>query len=298
METILNAYESYLRNEKCMRERSIRDYMDAFRLIASRLDPITVSTYKEINDAVRYIKEARHYSQGSVYKFSICVRHLFKWLQREQYRQDNPYPFSEWRKARPSTPKFLTEGQFLSIIDDPHLTHQETALLWLLWDSGARIGEIAALEQDHIDLEKGIVNIPYEISKGNYSFRYVPIGQEAVYCLKRQFGFAQRRGHKKAIFLGDNNLPMTVSGLSKVIYKIGLRSSPLRENYRLSAHQFRHSAGIRWIERGVPQVIVQKWLGHQSLQMTSRYINMDSETSRKIFEKYVNAYESLAGVGR
>lgn len=298
METILNAYESYLRNEKCMRERSIRDYMDAFRMIAAKVEPLKVSTYKEINDAVRHIKEERRYSQGSVYKFSICVRHLFRWLQREQYRPDNPYPFSEWRKARPKTPKFLTEGQFLSIIDDPHLTHQETALLWLLWDSGARIGEIASLEQGNIDLEKGIVNIPYEISKGNYSFRYVPISPTAVYSLKAIFGFAQRRGHQKAIFLGDNNEAMTVSGLSKVIYKIGLRASPLRENYRLSAHQFRHSAGIRWLEAGIPQVIVQKWLGHQTLQMTERYVNMDSLTSKRIFDKYMIASQTLAGVGQ
>lgn len=247
---------------------------------------MSVDNYKAINDAVRAIKEERGYSQGSVYKFSICVRHAFRWLQREQYRADNPYPFSEWRKARPKTPKFLTEKQFQAIIDDPHLSHQERTLLWLLWDSGARIGEIAALKQENINLEKGIVNIPYEISKGNYSFRYVPIGEEALIAIKAQIGYAQRRGHENYIFLSTNNQPMTVSGLSKVIAKIGLRESPLHEPFRLSAHQFRHSCGIRWIS-SVPQIVVQKWLGHQFLQMTSAYINMDADSSRRLFDKFM-----------
>lgn len=269
-----------------MKPRSVSDYTEALRLISSKIDPLTVSAYKEINDTIRAIKEEKNYSQGSVYKFSICVRLIFRWLQREQYRPDNPYPFAEWRKPRHKTPKFLTECQFQTIVDDPHLTHQEKTLLWLLWDSGARIGEIAALEQSHLDLERGIVNIPYEISKGSYSYRNIPISDRAVALLRDQAGYLNRRGHIKCWFTNAQNEPMSADGLKKLVSAIGLRQSPLRETMRLSPHQFRHSAGIRWIEKGVPQVIVQKWLGHQTLQMTSRYVNLCVESSRRIFEKY------------
>lgn len=269
-----------------MTERSVRDYMSAAAHISERVKILEESSYKPINDAIRDIKESLGWSQGTVYKYAVCVKHLFKWLHREEYITRNPYPFTEWRKARPSTPKFLTEKQFLSIVDDPHLTHQELTLLWLLWDSGARIGEIEQLKQGNIDLEKGIVNIPYEISKGNYSYRNVPISSMAVDLLKIQFGFAQRRGHQDTIFLSVDNQPLTRSGMQKLIYAIGLRSSPLRQSMRLSPHQFRHSFGIRMLEKGVPQIIVQKWLGHQSLQMTSRYINLDVESSRRIFAQY------------
>lgn len=282
--TIKQAYESYLRTERCMRERSVRDYLDAFSLLASKLDLLEVSSYKEINDRLKAIKEERRYSQGSIYKFSVCVKHIFRWLQREQYRPDNPYPFSDWKKARPSTPKFLIEGQFQAIIDSPHLSHQEACLLWLLWDSGARIGEVAALRRENIDLEKGIVNIPYEISKGNYSFRYVPISKTCVWYLTLQAEKLNRRGITDVWFINSQNQPMTVSGLQKVVNNIGLRGN---HPTRLSPHAFRHSCGIRWLEAGVPEVIVQKWLGHQTLQMTSRYVNLCADSSKKIFDQFL-----------
>jgi len=277
---ILDRYESYLRDERRMASRSVRDYLDAFRLLSSRLNILDGLDYKSVNDEIRRIKEEKGYGQASVYKFSICVRHLFKWLVRERYRHDNPFPFSEWKKARPASPKFLTQAQFDSLIDE-NLTHLELTLIWLLWDTGIRIGECEQLTQQNVDLEKGLVTIPFEISKGHYSHRIIPISQKCIDVLKVQFSFAQKKNHDKAIFLNGSE-PMTRSGMQKIIYKIGLR-----HGIRLSPHQFRHSCGIRWLEKNVPQVIVQKWLGHQTLQMTSRYISLDAESSRRMFEKYL-----------
>jgi site-specific recombinase XerD len=282
-------YEEYLRHEKCMSERSVKDYLKALDLISSRISVLEVNSYREVNDVIRLLKDKNHWSQGTVYKFSILIRNFYKWAVREQMISHNPYPFAEWKKAKPKAPKFLTSHQFQALVNDPFLSHQETTLLFLLWDSGARISEVSGLRQKNIDFEKGTVNIPYEISKGNYSFRYIPLTNKTLLLLKRQFQFMQARSHMESVFLSRSNTGLTSNGLKKIIDKIGLRSSPLRDQMRLSAHQFRHSFGIRMIEKGVPQLIVQKWLGHQSLQMTSHYINMDQESSKRIFDKFVSA---------
>ena len=281
-----------------MKERSVRDYLMVASELSHTFDLKGQLSYRQINDFLRALKERLNWSTGTVYKYSVCTRHLFKWLQREEYRPDNPYPFAEWKKPRPATPKFLTQEQFDALIDDPHLSHQEMTFLYLLWDTGARIGEIAALEQWNIDLNKGIVNIPYEISKGNYSYRNVPISDELVGLLKDQAGYLNRRGVIKGWFINAQNELMTVAGLQKVVANIGMRISPLRPVMRLSPHQFRHSAGIRWLEKGVPQVIVQKWLGHQSIQMTSHYVNLEVSSSRRIFDKYCRTSVSIAALGK
>ena len=52
----------------------------------------------------------------------------------------------------------------------------------------------------------------------------------------------------------------------------------LGEIYRFHAHAFRHSVGTRMINNGVPQHIVQKFLGHESPEMTSRYAHIFDET--------------------
>src|SRR5699024_7091736 len=48
--------------------------------------------------------------------------------------------------------------------------------------------------------------------------------------------------------------------------------------FRFHAHAFRHTVGTRMINNGVPQHIVQKFLGHESPEMTSRYAHIYDET--------------------
>jgi|SRR5690625_248 len=53
------------------------------------------------------------------------------------------------------------------------------------------------------------------------------------------------------------------------------------EVFRFNAHAFRHTVGTKMINNGVPQHIVQKFLGHESPEMTSRYAHIFDETLKK-----------------
>lgn len=295
MEEIKAKYESYIKDQRQMTPRSVRDYTWTIELLEKRIDILKALSYKEINDAIIDIKEKEGWSQSTVYKYSICIKAFYKWLHREQFIPHNPYPFSDWKKPRPESPRFLTESLFKSIVNDPHLTHQEYALFYALWDTGARIGEICSLRQGNVDLERGLVNIPYEISKGRYSYRNIPITEVCKQAIKSQILLVSNYGVTDWIFTGVDGQPLTVSGAQKIITAIGLRKTPARPAMRLHAHMFRHSFGIRMLEKGVPETIIQKWLGHQTLSMTSRYISMTAENSLNIFNKYVS--ESLVAQG-
>lgn len=52
------------------------------------------------------------------------------------------------------------------------------------------------------------------------------------------------------------------------------------------SHQFRHTVGTRMINNGVPQHIVQRYLGHECPQMTMRCAHIFDETLRKEIEKF------------
>lgn len=56
--------------------------------------------------------------------------------------------------------------------------------------------------------------------------------------------------------------------------------------FRFHAHAFRHTVGTRMINNGVPQHIVQKFLGHESPEMTSRYAHIFDETLKVEFTKF------------
>lgn len=56
--------------------------------------------------------------------------------------------------------------------------------------------------------------------------------------------------------------------------------------WNFQSHQFRHTVGTRMINAGVPQHIVQKYLGHECADMTMVYAHVHDATRRKEIDKY------------
>jgi len=58
------------------------------------------------------------------------------------------------------------------------------------------------------------------------------------------------------------------------------------KKWHFQSHQFRHTVGTRMINAGVPQHIIQRFLGHETPTMTSVYAHIHDSTLRKEIEKY------------
>jgi len=63
----------------------------------------------------------------------------------------------------------------------------------------------------------------------------------------------------------------------------------------VTAHQFRHTLGTRMINKGVPQHVIQRLLGHASPQMTARYATLHDTTVRAAFDEYCKNRVALDG---
>lgn len=59
------------------------------------------------------------------------------------------------------------------------------------------------------------------------------------------------------------------------------------KRWNFHTHQFRHTVGTRMINNGVPQHIVQRYLGHDSPQMTAVYAHIHDSTLRKAIDQYL-----------
>jgi integrase/recombinase XerD len=60
------------------------------------------------------------------------------------------------------------------------------------------------------------------------------------------------------------------------------------KRWNFQTHQFRHTVGTRMINNGVPQHIVQRYLGHDTPHMTSVYAHIHDATLRKQIDKYLD----------
>jgi hypothetical protein len=76
-----------------------------------------------------------------------------------------------------------------------------------------------------------------------------------------------------------------VGHLNKLTEKFNIKDNS-GKRWNFQTHQFRHTVGTRMINNGVPQHIVQRYLGHESPKMTMVYAHIHDDTLRKEIEKY------------
>jgi integrase/recombinase XerD len=138
------------------------------------------------------------------------------------------------------------------------------AIALMLADTGCRITELIDLHWQDINFDDLLVTvngkskkqriIPFSLELRKYLFK---LQQES----KHDLVFATRDGRK----LGRRNVLRDVKLFCK---KLGMRV-PER-----SLHAFRHSFAVRYIRQGGSPFLLQKALGHSTLDMTKRYVNL------------------------
>lgn len=276
-------YVGYLREERNMRERSLKDYIMAVDLLRSEIVPEKATDFREVNDAIKNLKAKRSWSTSTTAKIATCLKNYYAWLAREKIIESNPFPFHEFKRGRPKTPEYLTESEFENLIADPLITTQELAVIRILWDCAVRVSELCALDQADLNFEEGYVHVPREKSKGGYSDRVIPFTDETKSVLRLHVKTLTRNGITGPLFVNKWWNRAFPQDISEWLKKIGIRRSRCREAIRLTPHMFRHSFGMRMVPL-VGEIITSKFLGHSSLSMTQHYTHLDRESALKIYK--------------
>lgn len=67
------------------------------------------------------------------------------------------------------------------------------------------------------------------------------------------------------------------------------------KQWHFQTHQFRHTVGTRMINNGVPQHVVQRYLGHESPDMTSVYAHIHDKTMKAEIAKFQGKVVNITG---
>lgn len=150
---------------------------------------------------------------------------------------------------------------------------RDRAILLLMLALGLRSSEVAGLKIHDIDFEDRRLRIR---GKGNKE-RIMPLADWVANSLKRYLDYERPRvSHQScfAVLKGPRRgLPLSLEGLRKIFrYR---RTKALLKN--ANPHRFRHTFCTNLISKGVSLPVVQKLMGHDSIETTLIYINLSNE---------------------
>ena len=163
---------------------------------------------------------------------------------------------------------------------------RDYALLALMFNTGARVQEIAGLKGTDLELAK-----PASVriwGKGRKE-RICPIWPETATVL-HEYLEARLVDIRQPVTVFTNHLgaPLTRFGVRYILGKYVRRASqshPSLAKKRLHPHSVRHSTAVHLLKSGVDPASIARWLGHASVTTTNKYAVMDMEMKREVLAK-------------
>ena len=193
------------------------------------------------------------------------------WLEREGFEN----PFS--RLVLPKEPKHLVRVLSDDEIDlilrsiNPRspIGSRAYAIVLFMLDSGPRLSEVIRARLPDLDLETRQIRV---IGKGNKE-RILPFGSRTGKAFLNYIHLhrpAPMLRDYDQLFLSMDGIPMTRGSLSSVLGRLKKASGV----ERLHAHLFRHTFAVKYLMNGGDLITLQRILGHESLEVTKRYLSL------------------------
>jgi integrase/recombinase XerC len=287
---LVEAYLIYLRSVRGMSDRTIQAY---------GTDLANYSTYCENHGMTPEGADA-HGVQGfiadlsaegissvSVNRALSSIRGFYRWLQRFEYRTDDPSMNLRNLKTAKRLPAFLWEGEMASFAELPDKAGilwplRDKALILTMYSAGLRISELVALTLSCLEEDLSAARV---MGKGNRE-RYVFFSDEARDALGAYLPGREARVKAAAptdrLFVNRKGGPISVPGVRWIITKYAERSG-LEKN--VHPHALRHSFATHLVNSGCDVRLIQELLGHASLSTTQRYTHVDMERLKRTYLK-------------
>jgi len=204
------------------------------------------------------------------------------------------------RRTRPQ-PRFIPED----VLDQLNRhrsalpTHWKRMLL-IVQECGMRISELITLPYDCLIQDATgdafLRSYQYKMKKEHT----IPVSRDVANVIRaqQQEVTGQWGLHARYLFPNRQGEPYRPSSFGAALNRLagaqGIRTSS-GHPFRFHAHQFRHTVGTRMINNGVPQHLVQRYLGHESPEMTTWYAHIFDQTLKEEFAKFRGKIVDSAG---
>jgi len=289
-------FDDYLKIQKGLRPHSIRSYGDAIRLflqfaakdLARKVTRLSLDdlTAELVCRFLQSLESARSNSVQSRNQRLAALRAFFEYLGRQlpdRLGQAQRVASIPRKRVHPPETLFLErdeiEGVFTALPSSGHLALRDRALLLFLYNTGARVQEVADVRLSNVEFDPHPrVHLH---GKGN-KWRVCPLWSETASLLKRLLAQQENPGTgDRPLFAGHQGAPLTRFGIYKIVRRHTqqiIKHGVDGRQRRVSPHLWRHSTAVHLLEAGVEVNVIRGWLGHVSLETTNRYAEITIRT--------------------
>lgn len=199
----------------------------------------------------------------------------FGWLWREGMIERNPMSNMGTIKVPKKEKLIYTETEFEKLIRACK-TIRDTAIIHFLSSTGCRISEMTSLNRDSVDLFKleCIVH-----GKGNKE-RTVFLSAVAGLVLNEYL--RSRKDDNPALFIGLRKERLEPGGVRYMLKELAKEAGVKH----VHPHKFRRTRATELCRHGMQIQEVAKLLGHEKLDTTMRYVNVDNEDLKRDLRRY------------
>ena len=276
---------------KGLRPSSVRSYRDTMRLFLAfvatdkrckitrlRLGDLT---FERVVAFLRHLEEDRENHVRTRNQRLAALHTLFEYIATrspEMLGVCQRVAAIPMKRVAPPETRFLERDEVEQLLAClPHegrLATRDRALIVFLYNTGARVQEVADLRVGNLDLgEHPVVRLH---GKGD-KWRTCPLWHQSAELLTALLA-ANGADPSGPVFRSVNGEALTRFGIYKIVRRHAGELDDPRNGRRVSPHVFRHTAAVHLLEAGVEVNVIRGWLGHADLTTTNRYAEINTRT--------------------
>lgn len=283
---------------------TLRGYQEKLRRFLKWCEDATLADFsvEMVREYISYLQSARKYeghpfnpvqqtpmSAANIRNHVRVLRSFASWLEQEQYTDANVLARLKVPKAPRKVIETLSDEEMGRLFDclDVNMDTgcRDAAILMLFLDTGLRCSELLALKVDDLHLEEQWLKV---MGKGQKE-RMVPFGAKATKLLQRYLGhFRPEPVVGNQVFLCLDGAPMSGNAIRLMFARLAQRA----EVPRLHIHLLRHTFATRYLLNGGDAFSLQRVLGHTTLDMTRRYMDMVA-VERAVRRRWISPMDSV-----
>jgi integrase/recombinase XerD len=295
----------YIPNKTGYSDNTIKSYRDTFTIFLRYCNDVlcikpeklcfSKMSRKLVEDFLVWLESEKNYSISTRNQRLAALHAFFRYIQIEapEYMELCNSVISISSKKTPVVEmNYLSIEAIKELLSIPDISKKECrrdlAILSLLYDTGARVQEIADVKVS--DLRIKAPSTIRLTGKGKKT-RIIPVMPQTINILRayiNDYGLFNETNISSPLFFNKRREKLTRAGLSYILNKYIVIAKIIHPDLfptKVSPHIFRHSKAMHLLESGVNLIYIRDFLGHASVTTTEIYAKSNPEIKRKAIEQ-------------